>query len=89
MGVNTMKVEEYMLFKTLNKNEDGYNVTILLKGEEETFKQKYQNIQEDKVQRMQEQLKQCVEHNSKTEEIARCLSVSDIVYGVMDGIAYS
>ncbi|MCI8640834.1 MAG: hypothetical protein HFJ59_03050 [Clostridia bacterium] len=89
MGINTMKVEEYGLFKTLNKNEDGYNVTILLKGEEKTFKQKYQNIQKDKVQQMQQQLKQCVEYNSKVKEIARYLSVSDIVYGVIDGIAYS
>lgn len=87
--INAVKIDNYMLCQR-SFNGDRYDVTIaLIEKDKVQLKQRYKGLEKEKVQKMEEQLKQCIEHNSKTEEIASCISVFDIIYSFMDGIAYS
>lgn len=86
--MNAVKIDNYMICRSFNG--DSYNVTIVLRGKDKVqLKQNYEGLEQEKVQQMEHQLKQCIEHNLKTEEIASCISVLDIIYSFMDGIAYS
>lgn len=86
--MKAVKIDNYMICRSFNG--DSYNVTIVLMDKDKIqLKQNYEGLEKEKVQQMENQLKQCIEHNLKTEEIASCISVFDIIYSFMDGIAQS